>query len=639
MKTAAALIAAASTLCLAAAHQGGSGDTRAAFLELIDRPRVALEPETSALPAPEPGLTEEHVTFAAEAGDRIPMIVVKPEGGAGRRPAVIFLHGTGGRKEQHAGLLAALARRGFVAAAIDARYHGERTKAVAGPASSPYSNAILRAFRAGGEHPFFYDTVWDVMRTIDYLQTRPDVDGARVGLAGFSKGAIETYLAAAVDDRIGAAVAGHGVQSFGWALDHSGWDSRAWTIRDAITAAAEEARAPVSAAFVRRFYDRVAPGIYGQFDGPAMLALAAPRPFLVIAGDSDPRTPMAGVRECEASARRAYAAAGAPEKFAVQVEENVGHEHTRVFDDSMTEWFVRWLQPGRAAAAAPAMPTPRAERDLRGAIDIHVHSDPDSVPRSLDGLEAARLASARHMRAIVLKNHYDPTAGLALLARRAVPGLEVFGGVDLNLPVGGMNPHAIAHMAQMNGGYGRLVWMSTFDAENQVRANRANLPFVRVSGDGALLPETRAVIAAVAEHGFVLASGHVSAAEALMMFREGRRLGIAHMVATHGMAPPTALTVEQAREAIGLGAFIEFCAGTLAGKDAQAKIDRFADQIRAIGPEHAILSSDLGQAGNALPPDGLAVFYEMLRRKGFTDQELDRMGKENPAALLGLERR
>lgn len=279
---------------------------------------------------------------------------------------------------------------------------------------------------------------------------------------------------------------------------------------------------------------------------------------------------------------------------------------------------------------------PAAARDLRGAIDIHVHSDPDKVPRSLDALEAVRLAKDNGMRAIVLKSHYDPTAGLALLARKATPGIEVFGGIDLNLPVGGMNPHAVEHMAQTNGGWGRIVWMSTFDSENQARANKSNAPFVRVSQSGALLPETQAVIASIAKHNLVLASGHVSAQEALLMFEEARRTGVRAMVATHGMSPPTSLTVEQARQAARLGALIEFTGGTLATPNAQAKIDRIALDVRNLGVEHAILSSDLGQAGNPLPADGLATFIEAMRRKGFTDQELDRMVRQNPATLLGL---
>jgi microsomal dipeptidase-like Zn-dependent dipeptidase len=120
------------------------------------------------------------------------------------------------------------------------------------------------------------------------------------------------------------------------------------------------------------------------------------------------------------------------------------------------------------------------------------------------------------------------------------------------------------------------------------------------------------------------------------MFEEGRKLGVRAMVATHGMSAPTSLTVEQAQQANRLGAFIEFVSGTLANATAQARIDRIADDIRTIGVEHAILSSDLGQGGNPLPADGFATFMEALRRKGFSDQEIDRMAKQNPAKLLGL---
>src|ERR1700722_9112397 len=135
------------------------------------------------------------------------------------------------------------------------------------------------------------------------------------------------------------------------------------------------------------------------------------------------------------------------------------------------------------------------ENPLAGAIDIHVHSAPDSTPRSIDAVDLARLAKNRGMRGLVLKNHYEPTASLAYVVRKEVPGIEVFGGVDLNLSVGGMNPSAVEHMAATTGGYGRVVWMSTFDSEAQVRFSRRDRPFVRVSQNGQLLPETRRVIA------------------------------------------------------------------------------------------------------------------------------------------------
>ena len=123
------------------------------------------------------------------------------------------------------------------------------------------------------------------MRLVDYLETREDVDARRIGLTGISKGGMEAYLAAAVDPRIAVAVPLIGVQSFRWALDHGAWDSRAWTLREAVVAAASDAKAGIDAAFMRKFYDRVAPGVRDQFDGPAMLPLIAPRPLLVINGD------------------------------------------------------------------------------------------------------------------------------------------------------------------------------------------------------------------------------------------------------------------------------------------------------------------------------------------------------------------
>src|ERR1700761_735801 len=100
---------------------------------------------------------------------------------------------------------------------------------------------------------------------------------------------------------------------------------------------------------------------------------------------------------------------------------------------------------------------------LAGVIDIHVHAAPDSTPRSIDAIDLARMAKQRGMRALVFKSHYEPTASMAYLVRKEVPGIEAFGGIDLNLTVGGMNPAAVEHMAAITGGYGRVVWMSTSD--------------------------------------------------------------------------------------------------------------------------------------------------------------------------------
>jgi len=316
---------------------------RAAFLKLIDRPRVPLEPTVRSRPETG-GLVAEEISFAAEAGQRVPTLLIK-QSGSSRQPAVIVLHGTGGSKEGMAGRLRDLAGKGFIAVAIDGRYHGARAGAASSDGMPPYLAAILRTFRTGQEHPFLYDTVWDVMRLIDYLETRPDVDRSRIGLTGISKGGMETYLAAAVDPRIAVAVPMIGVQSFRWALDHGAWDSRAWTLREAVDAAAKDAGKGVGAPFMRQFYDKVAPGVYGEFDGPSMLPLIAPRPLLAINGDSDPRTPIGGVRACMAAAEQAYKAQGAGDRVVLHLQPDAGHQVTPEGDRVALAWLERWLKP------------------------------------------------------------------------------------------------------------------------------------------------------------------------------------------------------------------------------------------------------------------------------------------------------
>lgn len=322
---------------------GNPLDARGAFLKLIDRPRVALAPEVRPLPDLD-GLTQEHFTFAADSEQRVPGILVKSPKPAPRRPVVLALHGTGGTKESQRGLLKELANLGFIGVAIDGRYHGERSKR--GSGSVEYNEAILRAYVTGREHPFLYDTVWDVIRLIDYLSEREDVDATRIGLIGFSKGGMETYLAAAVDPRIAVAIPCIGVQSFRWGLDNDAWQSRVGTIQAAVSGAAKHDGVDViDADYVRSFYDRVVPGIYGLFDGPAMLPRTAPRPLLAINGDSDARTPLPGVMECATAAEKAYRAANAEDKFVLRIQKNTGHRVTSESLKAAIAWFVTWLKP------------------------------------------------------------------------------------------------------------------------------------------------------------------------------------------------------------------------------------------------------------------------------------------------------
>ncbi len=270
---------------------------------------------------------------------------------------------------------------------------------------------------------------------------------------------------------------------------------------------------------------------------------------------------------------------------------------------------------------------------LAGVIDIHAHTDPDGASRSIDAIDLARLAKERGMRGIVLKNHYEPTASQAYLVRKVVPGIEVFGGISLDLTVGGVNPAAVEWMTKVKGGYGRVVWMPTYDSQHHVELSGEARPFAQVAQDGELLPAVKEVIGIAARNNLLLETGHSSPAEALLIVAEAKRQGVANVVVTHATQRFVGMSVPELKEAAAMGAYLEFVwvrPGTPA-------VAASAAAIREVGPEHCILASDLGQAGNPLHPDGLVAFFAALKENGLTQAEIDLMSKTNPARALGLE--
>ena len=326
-------------------------DVRASFLKLLDRPKIDPDVKELSPPRTENGLTTEHLSIATERKadgtiERVPMLIVRPEKVVGRLAAVIALHGTGGNKEGQRGLITELARHGIIGVAIDARYHGERSGGAHG--ADAYVAAITRAWRTPTgepqEHPFYYDTCWDLWRTIDYLCTRGDVDPKRLGMIGFSMGGIETWLAASVDERIRVAVPAIGVQSLRWSVDHDRWQGRAGTIRGAHEAAAKDLGEPkVNARVCRELWSKVIPGILDQYDCPSMIRLFAPRPLLIVGGEKDPNNPLEGARLAFASARAAYHAADADAKLVIDIAPGVGHQVTKEQNREAVEWLERWL--------------------------------------------------------------------------------------------------------------------------------------------------------------------------------------------------------------------------------------------------------------------------------------------------------
>jgi hypothetical protein len=271
---------------------------------------------------------------------------------------------------------------------------------------------------------------------------------------------------------------------------------------------------------------------------------------------------------------------------------------------------------------------------LDGAIDMHAHAAPDGTPRKVDALELARMAKAAGMRAIVIKNHYEPTASLAFVVRKVVPGIEVFGGISLDLTVGGVNPAAVEWMTKVEGGYGKVVWLPTFDSEAQVKLSGDNRPFAPVVRDGKILPEVLAVIDIAAKHDLVLETGHSAPHESLLIIPEAKRRGVKHVVVTHAMASPGgSMTLAEMREAAKQGALLEL----VYSPQTDEQLTKEAEAIKAIGAASFVLSSDLGQPPNPLHTDGLLALYKGLMAHGVAAADIAVMARKNPARLLGLE--
>jgi dienelactone hydrolase len=283
------------------------------------------------------GLVWERIRFLAAPGQMVPALIARPEGATGRLPAVIALHGLGGSKAGMRSWLQELAGRGYLALAIDARWHGER-----GPG---LQDALIRAYRSRRGHPYVFDTVADLFRTLDYLQSRPDVAGDRIGMLGISMGGQQTWITAALDPRVKVAVPMIGVNSFGWTVEHDRWRPRSALLPRVYDAVRADLGEPeVNARVYRSTWDRLTPGLLDRFDGPHLLPLIAPRPLLVLNGETDPLVPIEAARLAAESARLSYAAAGVPERFRFEVAP-AGHTVTPEQRRLALDWIDRWLKP------------------------------------------------------------------------------------------------------------------------------------------------------------------------------------------------------------------------------------------------------------------------------------------------------
>lgn len=273
---------------------------------------------------------------------------------------------------------------------------------------------------------------------------------------------------------------------------------------------------------------------------------------------------------------------------------------------------------------------------LQGAYDLHIHTKPSHFPRLLDDFTLVEQAAAAGMAGVMLKSHYEPTGARAAMAnsRLAHLGTKAFGGVALNHPVGGLNPYAVESALKMGASF---VWMPTRDAANSLTSGNMEGDFFDRPGisltdeQGKLLPAVYDIMDIVKQYGAVLATGHISPQESVLLCRAGRERNV-RMVLTHPEFDRTLVPVQLQKELAQLGAAIEKCWYNLAAGTVSPQ--EMAATIRAVGTANCFLTTDRGQTGMEPPAEAMRRFIETLLEQGFSRQELRVMLTETPKALV-----
>jgi hypothetical protein len=236
--------------------------------------------------------------------------------------------------------------------------------------------------------------------------------------------------------------------------------------------------------------------------------------------------------------------------------------------------------------------------------------------------------------------------------RATVPGVDTLGAIAMNRAVGGMNPLAVEIAAREGA---RTVWMPTVDAVNEAREREAPPgakvpvwvklqldlreqgleiePVPVLDDDGDVLPETREVLAMIARHGMLLATGHMGRDEIFAVLDAALAEGVSEIVITHPDFPSQALSVEDQQALAARGALLERCFTTPhTGKIAW---ETWIENIRACGADHSVLSTDLGQIFNPPVQDGMGLMVDRLLAADFSDEEVHAMAVVNSRRVAG----
>jgi hypothetical protein len=288
----------------------------------------------------------------------------------------------------------------------------------------------------------------------------------------------------------------------------------------------------------------------------------------------------------------------------------------------------------------------RAKELIEGSIDFHIHTGPDVFPRLVNDIEAAKQAKEAKMKAILLKNHVTGTGDRAQIASQVV-GFPVFGGIALNLPVGGVNLQAVEMALRMGA---KEVWMPTIHAAHYLK-EVDNVPMFAkllksgikginlLNQDGSLTNGVREVLALIAQYDGIMATGHISIQEAMALVPEAKNIGVKKIVVTHPLSPMENYSINDMKEILARGAtMLEHVVNDITHQMKNPiPASKIAEAIKALGAETAIMSTDSGQVINPAPVCSMENFIREMLDHGIPEKDIMLMTRDNPAGMLGIQ--
>jgi hypothetical protein len=290
----------------------------------------------------------------------------------------------------------------------------------------------------------------------------------------------------------------------------------------------------------------------------------------------------------------------------------------------------------------------RADMLLQGTVDLHIHSGPGLIPRSLDHAEAAKQALAVGMRALVVKDQHAMACNQVYFLREYIfkdAPIAIYGGLVLNNTAGGINPYTVDAAIKYGA---KIIWMPTLSAKNHIEFHSkthksrfpdtkgkplAEIPLTIVDDKGSLFPQVIEICKLIAHADVVLATGHLYLDEIKLLVTEAKKQGVKKILMNH----PEFIVNASLEDMISLaeqGVVIEH-SWVLFGEGEFDK-EYLVEMIRRVGPERTTIGSDLGQVGNPYPVEGFKTCIRDLLDMGVTDEEIALMMRENPARLLDL---